>query len=507
MSILETQQVKHLNNMRKLNKIGFVISSLCVLLVVSCKPSQDYTIEDMDLPEEYELPDSVQQDLDDAIIPWQEFFEDTVLVKLINNAFEQNFDIRRANKEIAINEQLFKESKVAFLPSVNLNLLNIERTWKSQYSRSSPEDDLYDHKGKSPPTNMFVQKSSFQSSVALDWEVDLWGKFRKKRKQAQALYQQSYEIRKALQTEIVATVAEDYYNLIMLDEQIDVAKQNRKLRDSTHEMIKLQYDAGEVNASGVQQSKLQVLEAEALVPELEEERTFLENKLRLLTGKLPDHIDRDQTLSAISTTYEEVDSLPLYLVRNRPDVVVSRYQLRAANAELGVRQVERYPSLAISAEGGVESVLGKNWFNIPGSLLGGLIGNLTAPIFNNRELKTNFEVAKLERDEAEIDFQNEVYEAVMDVQNSLTSVDKLGDQLEIITEQQKESIKNVNSSRRLFRSGYADYLEVIRAQEEAFNNEIDLVQIKTNLLTARIELYRALGGGWEMDEDDDDSAE
>src|SRR5699024_5640366 len=285
--------------------------------------------------------------------------------------------------------------------------------------------DWYEGKGKTAPENLYVSTSKYISSAALDWEVDIWGKLRKEKRAARALYLQSFQARKAIQTEVVATIAEDYYTLLMLDEQLEVAKTNYHFRYSTLNMIKLQYDAGEVTALAVQQSQSQVLEAAALVPELEKERAIQENKLRLLTGALPGKIKRETRLSALDSTYQRVNELPLYLVQNRPDVVMARYALKAANANVGVTQAERYPDLTISLTGGVNSVLAKNWFNIPGSLLGGFIGGLTAPVFNSRQLKTNFEIAKLERDEAEIEFQRSVFAAIVDIRNSLLSIKKL----------------------------------------------------------------------------------
>lgn len=483
--------------MQIFKKINVLVALLCIFLIASCGNQKIYTIEDMDLPQDFQLPDSVAQNMDDAIIPWNEFFKDTVLVNLIGKAFEQNFDIREANKEIAINQQYFKQSKMGFLPSFNLNLLNIEREWRSKFSDSSPETAWYDGNSKTAPENLFVSGSTFSTTAALDWEIDIWGKFRKKKKAALAYYMQSFELRKALQTEVVATVAEDYYTLLMLDEQLEVAKKNYHLRDSTLEMIQLLYTAGEVTASAVYQSKYQVLEAAQLIPELEKKREIQENKLRLLTGSLPDSIIRNATLTTLNTSYDRVKELPLYLVQNRPDVLISRYELKAANAKVGVAQVSRYPNLTISLEGGVESVLGENWFNVPGALLGGIIGGITAPIFNGRELKTAFEVAKLKRDQAEIGFQYKVYSAIVDIKNSLIAIEKLDEKLEIAKEQQVVSHKAVESSRMLFRSGYATYLEVITAQSDALETELNLVRAKTSLVVQHIQLYRALGGGWQ----------
>ena len=479
-----------------------------LLLFTACKTTEPYETADMDLPREYHSPDSISQDqdlplpdsvsknLEDTLIPWDEFFQDPVLVELINDVFKQNFDLRTANKEIAINEQYYKQSKAAFWPSLNLNLLNIEREWSSRNSSSSVEDDWYDHKGKEPPENMYVSTSEYSSSMALDWELDIWGKLRKKKRAEKAFYLQSFEARKAIQTAVVATVAEDYYNLLMLDEQILIAERNYSLRDSTLNMIKLQYDSGEASSLAVQQSRSQVLEAKALLPTLEKEQAMLENKLRLLVGKLPGNIKRGAKFTALDKTYAGVRDLPAHLVQNRPDVKIAEYELQAAHANAGTAMVARYPNLGISLTGGTSSVLASNWLDIPGSIFGSVVGGLTAPLFNNRELKTQYEVAKLERDEAEISFQQSVYQAIVDIEDATVSIDKLQERLDIAKEQREVAQNALIDSRRLYRSGYATYLEVITAQSEALDSELALVRAKANLLSARIQLYRALGGGW-----------
>lgn len=477
----------------------FIIRACIVsgfLFLAACGAQKQYSMEDMDLPDLFQIPDSVTKSLDSTLIPRSQFFRDSTLRSLIDLALVNNFDVRIADKEMDINEAYFKQSKAAFYPRLNLNLFNIERRWFSENSRFAPSSDYYEHKGKEPSRNLYAERLDHYSRGLLDWEIDIWGKLRNEKRAASALYQQSKIAKRAMETELIATVSEDYYMLLSLDEQLEVAEENHKYRDSTLNMINLLYNAGEVSALAVQQAQTQVLEASTLISRLSEQRSIQENNLRLLIGRLPGIIDRRTTLTSGDSAYNEVKELPLYLVQNRPDVIVSQFELTAANARVGVAQAERYPSLTISAEGGLESLLPQNWFNIPGSLFGSFIGDLTLPFLNGRELKTEHEVAMFERDEAEINFQRNVYEAVVDIQNTLTSIERLEEQLETANVQQLVAQRALNNSRMLFSSGFADYLEVITAQSEALNSELELVQTKAALLTMRVQLYRALGGGW-----------
>ncbi len=473
---------------------AFIVTG--VLLLGACGAQKQYSMKDMDLPDIFQIPDSVTQSLDSTLIPRNRFFKDSTLRSLIDGALKNNFEVRIADKEMNINEAYYKQSKAAFYPRLNLNLFSIERRWYSRNSRNSPASDWYEYKNKTPSRDMFRERLDHSSSAILDWEVGIWGELRNQKRAASALYQQSKIAKRALETELIATISEDYYTLLSLDEQLEVAEANHKYRDSTLNMINLLYNAGEVSALAVQQAQTQVLEASTLISKLSEQRTIQENNLRLLVGKLPGSIERKTTLTYEDSLYREVKELPLYLVQNRPDVIVSQYGLTAANARVGVTQAQRYPNLVISAEGGLESLLPQNWFNIPGSLFGQFIGGLALPLFNGRELKTEYEVALYERDEAEINFQRNVYEAIVDIRNTLISLDRLEEQLETAEVQQLVAQKALNNSRMLFSSGFADYLEVITAQSEALASELSLVQTKAALLNMRVQLYRALGGGW-----------
>lgn len=469
----------------------------CIYILAACSSSQSYTASDMDLPEEFQIPDSVAINMDTILIARNKLFKDTVLVNLIDKAFKHNFDLRTVNKEIEINDAYYKQSKAAFYPELNLNLLGIEKEWRSRNSRQNPESRWYAREGKEAPQDGYVSRSTHYTTAALNWEIDIWGKIRNQKKSAAALYEQSKVAKKTLQTQLVSTVAQDYYSLLMLDEQLAVAEKNHKFRDSTLSMIRLLYSAGEVTALAVQQSQSQVLEASRLISQLKERREIQENNLRLLTGQLPGNTQRGIGLSFEDVTYENVKEIPLYMIQNRPDVLVSQYGLIAANARVGVAQAQRLPNLSISLTGGVESLLAENWFNIPGSLLGGITGGLTQPVFRGRRLKTQYEVAKIEREIAEIDFQRKVYEAIVDVENILISIKRLEEQFDIAVVNQLVAQQALQNSRMLFQSGFADYLEVITAQGEAMQTELNLADTKASLLTAQIQLYRALGGGWE----------
>lgn len=474
----------------------------CCLLVSSCKVGRDYVRPDVGVADTFrstkQLPDTTDTDtVTIADIPWNEFFTDSMLMILIDSAIVNNYDMQAALKNIEIADQSLRQSRAAYLPEIEAQLGGTNHQWRSRDFYGSPSSKWYDREGQPEPSeNLFMYQSQYLSSVSMSWELDIWGKMRRQNERALAEYLQTFEARKAIQTSLVATIAEGYYNLLMLDAQLEVARRNLKLNDSTLQIVKLQRDAGEVSSLAIQQTESQMLVAASLVPQLEQEIAIQENTLMALTGRMPDSVYRSSALMdwRMQDAYET--GVPLQLLANRPDVREAELALRAANAEVGVAQAYRYPTLTIDATGGINAMLPQNWFNIPGALFGGIISGATQPLFSRRRLKTQHEIAKLERDKAEISFQQTVMDAVHEVTNALVLIEKLNEQYAIAEQRVATAQLGVKNANLLFKSGEATYLEVITAQSNALNSELDLVSIKQQQLNAKVALYRALGGGW-----------
>ncbi|MEC3878690.1 efflux transporter outer membrane subunit [Parapedobacter sp. 10938] len=474
---------------------------ICSLLISSCKVGRDYVRPETDLTDTFRGTVVDESALDDSVniadIPWYDFFTDSMLTMLIDSAIANNFDMQTALKNIEIANQSVRQSRAAFLPQIGAELAGTNHQWRSRDYYSSPSSGWYERGGNgTPPENLYVLQSQYFSSIDMSWELDIWGKLRRQKEGAYASYLQTFEARKAIQTSLVAAIAEGYYNLLTLDGQLEVAQRNLRLSDSTLQIVKLQRDAGEVSSLAIQQTESQKLVAASLIPELEQQIAIQENALMALTGRMPGGVYRSSALTDwhMQETYDS--GVPLQLLANRPDVREAELALRAANAEVGVAQAYRYPTLTIEASGGLNAMLPQNWFNIPGALFGGLISGVTQPIFNGRKLKTQHEVAKLERDKAEIGFQYMVMDAVHEVTNALVMIDKLNEQLGIAQQRVATAQLGVKNANLLFKAGEATYLEVITAQSNALNSELDLVSVKQQQLNAKVTLYKALGGGW-----------
>jgi NodT family efflux transporter outer membrane factor (OMF) lipoprotein len=282
----------------------------------------------------------------------------------------------------------------------------------------------------------------------------------------------------------------------MLDAQLEIAKKTLKLNDSTTNIIKLKYDAGQVTSLDIQQSEAQKLNSAQLIPLLEQNIAIQENALSVLTGSFPNSKTRNIRLSSMTIKNNSDIGIPSSLVSRRPDVKSAELALKVANANVGITKADLYPTLKITAQGGLNSFETSNWFNIPASLFGTVAGGLTQPLLNNKKLKTLYNIAVAEREKAILSFRQSVLVAVSEVSDALVKVEKLQQQESFLQERVKTLQLAIKNSKMLFQNGMAEYLEVLTAQANLLQSELELANIKREQLSANTELYRALGGGW-----------
>jgi multidrug efflux system outer membrane protein len=451
----------------------------------ACKVSKDTATPQPELPSQFR--NTVHEDTAGiASLPWKSFFTDPRLQQLIDSAIVRNYDMQIAVKNIRSAQLVLGQSKLGYWPDLSLNVT---------YSHSRPSDNSLNG-AFVPQISGHKYVEDYNANIGLSWEADIWGKIRNQQSRALAGYLQTEEARKAVQTNIVAGVSEGYYNLLMLDAQLAIARKNVALNDSTLQIIRLQYNAGQVTALGIQQAEAQKLAAAELVPQLEQSILLQENALSILTGNLPDRIDRTATLEQVPVRDSLSAGVPAALVGRRPDVRNSELALTIANANVGITKASLYPSLVITAQGGLNTFIASNWFNIPGSLFGLVGGGIVQPLFQRKQLKTQYEIAKVEREKSVIVFRQSVLVAVGEVSDALAKMGKLKEQQSVAYNRVNTLQQAISNANLLFKNGMATYLEVITAQSNVLQSELDLASIKKDQLSAGVELYRSLGGGW-----------
>ena len=459
--------------------------ALLILILSSCKVGKEYQRPDLELPKQFNEV-SYADTSSIADIEWKQFFTDPALLDLIQKGLDHNHDLLAAIKRIDIAQQQVKQAKLLQLPEIDLSITG-------QYNRPS-DNSLNGLSAKS-----FLKKShieNYRAIAAVSWEVDIWGKLRGQKEATLAQYLQTAEAKKAVQTQVVADIAQGYFNLLMLDKQLEISRRNLVLSDSFLQATRLLKDAGNVTQLAVEQAEAQKQSTALLIPRLEQDVAIQEHAIQQLTGQLPGTVNRTGTLNGYLFPDEFSTGLPVALVSRRPDVRSQELALVGANARVGVAHANMYPALNITAGGGLESFKSSNWFSIPNSLFGLAAGTIAQPIFKRRELKTQYEVAKLEREESVIRFRQSVLQAVTEVANAMVQTQKLKEQRGIASGQVDTLKRAIGNAQLLFKSDMATYLEVITAQGNALQAELDLASITRSQLGAMVELYRSLGGGW-----------
>ena len=466
---------------------GIFLIPLFFLMLSACSTVEEYSQPDPGIPGMYrgaDKPDSASVAAPfSGTVPYRAFFVDPTLINLIDAAIENNHDLQVAVKNIEYASLALKQSKLGNIPTLDFQVSG-SRSTTSDYSStalSTGEESVED----------------YNASFLLSWEADIWGKIRNTRKAALAEYLRTVEARKAVHTRLVADVAEGYYNLLLLDAQLDVTKKNLALAETTLSMMRLQYDAGLVTSLAVEQQEARTFGIQSSIARIEQGIAVQENALSVLCGRMPERIARTAKLSELSAENSFSPGVPALLLSNRPDVKTAEMALMKAHAESGVASAKLYPSFSISAEAGANALEASDWFNFPGSLFSFVQGAVLQPVFQQGKLRTAYKQSKVARDKEEILFRKVVLDAVREVSDALVAIQKLENREKAVEKQERILRQSVDNANFLFKSGLADYLEVITAQSNALDASLSLADIHRQRLDARTELYRALGGGWE----------
>jgi len=479
----------------------FATISIILITAISCKVGDNYQRPQFDKIDSYygisQLDTtSLANQTTLADVNWRDYFEDSTLIALIDTALINNIELLKGAKQIEIGSQNLELSKANFYPSLGISPFEYNREYYSENYNNYGSNRARRNHGENPPKTLYTERLAYSTTIFASWEIDLWGKLRWQKEAAQASFMQSEEFQKAVQTAIVAEIASTYYNMLMINSQIAVAERNLELGRNTLDIVKLQFEADETTSLAIQQTESQILRAESLIPQLEREYTLLENRLNQLLGRYPQPIDIEQGLEDVTFDDRYVVGVPLELINNRPDIAAAEYQLIASNARVGVTQAMKYPSIMLNASTGLNSFVFDSFLDPMGSGFALINGAIFQPLFQNRRLKTNHSIAVSERQLAELDFKDNIILAVREVSDALVTIEKLREEYSIAQERIVVSSKGVRDASLLFQSGFANYLEVINAQEDALQSELDLANLKRQIILANIELYRSLGGGW-----------
>lgn len=462
--------------MKKQHIIKGSLLVFTMVLAQSCFVAKDYEKPSVNTDNLYRT-EQVADSTSIAKMSWDKIFTDELLQKHIGEAIQNNLDMKIALQNMAAAEATMKQGNAGYLPIVNGNA-----TWTHQEISENSQFG-----------RLFSSIDQYELSARLSWEADIWGKIRSNKRAFAAKYLESAVARQAVQTELIASVASVYYQLLALDAQINVVNTTLENRNTSVEVIKALKEAGNVNEVAVKQTEAQQYAAQIILEDLKYNVKVLENTFNQLLGKAPNTVARsmfdNQQMNAEIKT-----GLPTFLLSQRPDVMAAELNFRNAFELTNVARSSFYPSLTLTATGGLQALELKDWFNTK-SIFANIITGITQPIFNQRQNKTRLEVAKANQQKAYLQFEKSLLVAGKEVSDALANYENETKKLEI-RKKQVEALKNAaDYSDELLQYGMVNYLEVLTAKDNALNTEINYIDNKYKQLNAVITLYKALGGG------------
>ena len=419
----------------------------------------------------YRVPAMTEDTMSLADFSWKELFTDTALQQLIEKGIANNTDLNIARLKVREAEALLTSSKLAYLPSVSL----------------TPQGTIKSIEGNSPT-------KTYNLAASADWELDIFGRLTNAKREAKAVLEQSQAYKQAVQTQLIATIANSYYTLLMLDKQLDISRRTAEIWAENLRVMKALKKAGQTTEMAVAQIEASKLSVDASLLSLEQQITEVENSLSSLLGVVPQRIDRS-TLDMQSFPDTLSVGVPLQLLQRRPDVRQSEAALAEAFYTTNRAYSAFYPAITLSGSAGWTNAAGAIISN-PGEWLFSAVGALVQPLFNRGQNIANLKVAKARQEEALLTFRQTLLNAGTEVNDALLQWQVARRRLDLDRQQIISLQSAVRSSELLMRHSSQNYLEVLTARQTLLDAELSAVSDRFEEIQGVINLYHALGGGY-----------
>lgn len=441
-----------------------IVLLLTIVAMNSCALYKDYERQEIDFVDSLYNRIPTADDYESiASLTWKELFRDTLLQNLIELGLENNTDLEIARLKVEQAEATLKTSKLAFYPDVSFS------------------------------AQAGVNQNGFNYSLTptASWEIDAFGRLHNTKKGAQAALEATKSYQQAVQTQLVATIADSYFTLLMLDEQLEISKRTQKTWEENIRTLEALKRAGKTNEAAVLQAKANKVNVEASILTLKKQIIEQENSLSALLGLVPQELERNELSEQIFPD-TLLMGLPLSSLVNRPDVRQAEYKLVEAFYATNVARSYFYPTITLSGNAGWSGVSGN-----PGDWIFNAVGSLMQPIFNQGKNKARMKISESQRQEALLNFKQTLLDAGTEANNALISWQTArkrldSDKLQIVY--LKGAVLN---TQLLMKNGQADYLEVLTAQKNLLQAELTETNDRYIEIQSVIMLYHALGGGLE----------
>src|SRR6218665_1366613 len=454
-------------------KIKNSIAAVALLLILaSCNaPKAVEESEKQPLPEAYVSSKDI---VNSATMKWKNFFPDKNLQELIDIALKNNQELEMTLQEIEIARNDVRVKKGLLLPTVNAVAgAGVEKV--GRYTSAGAGDASTEMTpGKEVPEDL----QDYMLGLHMTWEVDIWKKLRNSKKAALSRYLATVEGKNFVLTNLVAEVANSYYELEALDNQLDIVQQTITLQKNALEIVKVQKDAARVTELGVKKFQAEVLNSQSREFEILQQIKETENKINFLLGRYPQPITRDKAAFITQLPQQIQAGIPSQLLANRPDIKQAELQLFATKCDVKAARAEFYPSFTINAGVGFQAFKPSYLFTTPESLIYNFVGDLTAPLINRNAIKAEFNKAKSEQLKAMYHYQKTILNGYVEVSNELSNIKNLEQFYDLKNKEVQSLTTAIDISNDLFRSSRVDYFEVLMTQRDALESRLELIEAK-----------------------------
>lgn len=482
----------NVKTMRIRRKLNYLAISCILILAAACSlpPSLVHRAENKTVPAGY---NDSQDTVNTATIRWREFFTDPNLAALIDTALKNNQEFNIMMQEINIARNEVRARKGEYLPFVDIGVgAGVEKT--GRYTRNGAvEENLEVKPGKEFPDPL----PDYMVAARASWEVDIWKKLRNAKKSAVYRYLASVEGRNFMITHLIAEIANSYYELMALDNQFEILSRNIQIQQDALEIVKLQKQAAKATELAVRKFEAEVLKNQSHQYYIKQAITETENRINFLVGRFPRPVVRSsQTFADLHPTLVK-SGIPSQLLQNRPDIKQAELQLAASKLDVKIAKANFYPSFRIVGGIGFQAFNPSYLVTTPESLIYTLGGELVAPLVNRNAIKAFYYSATSKQIQGVYNYERTILNAYIEVANQLSNINNLEKSYDLKAKQVAALNESIDISTRLFKSARADYMEVLMTQRDALESRFELVETKMQQMNAMVNIYQALGGGWQ----------
>ncbi|MFN8416881.1 MAG: TolC family protein [Cytophagaceae bacterium] len=471
--------------------ISYCVVSLVGLAFTACLPSiTQKSIDKKNIPSAYIT--SATDTTNTATSNWKMFITDPNLVALIDTALKNNQDLNIIQQEIRMAQYEVKARKGAYLPFVGLFAGgSVDKVGK--YTRTGAVDEnLQIIPGKNNPDNI----TNMTFGAMMSWQVDIWKQLRNGKKAAVERYLATMDGKNFMVTNLIAEIAFQYYELLALDNQLEILKNTIDIQEDALKIVTLQKTAGQVTELAVSRFQAEVNKNLSRRYLLEQRIIVTQNNINFLLGRYPQEIKRDATHFTNIEIKNVQSGIPSQLLDNRPDIKQAEKLVNAAKLDVKAAKASFYPALTITAGAGYESFNARYLVSSPQSVLYNVAGGLMAPLINRNAIKAQYLTANAKQVQAVYGYEKTLLGAYTEVYNQLSLISNLSKSYDHKNLQVEALNRSVNVSVNLFKSARADYVEVLLTQRDMLDSKMELIDIKKEQLNASVKMYQALGGGW-----------